>query len=96
MAWRRLLARLTWEDAPSLLGVGYRIEIEGEGTGASRVLIGGVQRILVATDGEVVLLLAGVRLSLRGAELVCLSLEGRLVEICGKILEISFLGGDVL
>ena len=70
------------------LGGGYHLEIAGSARGV-RAVIGGGLRILLATDTEVALLGRGVRLRFLGEALVCLTYEGGIAEIEGRLATLS-------
>lgn len=66
-----------------------RIETEW-GRGEARILISGADRILHATDEAVVLEADGERLRIFGADIVCLTYEGGIAEIRGRVAGVLF------
>ncbi len=70
---------------------GYRLEITGD-KGEESLFISGVKRILVCTDDEVLLALPHTRLLLLGEGLVLLTYEGGMLEVRGRLKELSFGG----
>lgn len=80
-------------DIPATV-FGYRVEIAGGGEGV-RILVSGVRRILSCEEGEVVLTAGRETLSFRGSRLVCLALEGGILEITGRLFGCTLGKGDI-
>ena len=66
------------------VGGGYRIEMTGSSHGVRAVVSGGL-RILSATETEVSLTGKGLCLHFCGKDLVCLTYEGGVAEIEGRL-----------
>ena len=80
----RLGSAIFGSEMLPILGGGYRLEMAGSERGM-RATVGGGLRILLATDAEVTLLGRGVRLRFLGEGLVCLTYEGGIAEIEGRL-----------
>lgn len=82
--FRGLFSSLAFSELPVAPQGGYRIEVDGRGDGI-RILVSGARRILSCTEGEVVLLSGGSRLHFEGAGLTCLTYDGGIAEIRGRL-----------
>ena len=85
---RGLFSSLAFSELPVAPQGGYRIEVDGRGEGI-RILVSGARRILSCTEGEVVLLSGKSRLHFEGEGLTCLTYDGGVAEITGRIFGFS-------
>ena len=69
---------------PAWASGGYRVEIEGREKEA-RVLVSGADTVVVCTDETVTLRARGQLLRFEGVGLSCLTYEGGVAEITGRI-----------
>ena len=79
---------LAFSELPVAPQGGYRIEVDGRGAGI-RILVSGARRILSCTEGEVVLLSGKSRLHFEGEGLTCLTYDGGVAEIAGRLSRFS-------
>ena len=84
----RILSFFSPLDAALLPRSGYRVEIEGV-EGETRALVSGGERILLCCEEEVALLSGKRRLRFFGMGLTCLTYEGGVAEIAGRITGFS-------
>lgn len=87
----RIRSALVKNDMLSAIPEDYRIEMHGK-KGESRVLIGGVRRILACNSECVVLQSKAERFCFNGTRLECLCYERGIAEISGIISSLSIEG----